>query len=147
MSTDKTQELNDLLSRPLDEVQIEVPLLNATAELRLVEAKVEDNKAQDAKNLNLVWAVTTPIQATNGNTVQPGGYGSKIYHTISLKTTEKYNPAENLARLKMALTGSKSGPFGTPEQYIGQTVMAVLKPEMSEQFGNKTVISRFIKKG
>lgn len=144
---DKAQELNDLLSQPLNEVPTDIPLINGTAELTLNEAKVEDNKKGDGANLNLVFGLNTPMQSTEGKTVSPGGYGSRIYHTISLKKTEKYNPAENLARLRMALTGSKDGAFGPPEQYIGNTVMVVLKPEKSEQFGDKTVISRFIKKG
>jgi len=144
---DRTQELNDLLNKPLDEVPTDMPLLNCTAEIRLDAAKVEANKNGDGSNLNLQFGLTTPATSITGQVVAPGAYGSRFYHTISLKTTEKYNPAENLARLKQALTGSKVGTFGAPEQYIGTTVMAVLKPEKSEQFGDRTTISRFVKKG
>lgn len=144
---DKSQELNDLLNRPLDEVPTDMPLINATAELRLDDIKVSDNKSGDGSNLNCVFGLTTPVQAVSGQMVNPGAYGSKFYHTISLKTTEKYNPAENLARLKQALTGTKAGTFGAPEQYIGSTCMAILKVEKSDQFGDRTTISRFVKKG
>jgi hypothetical protein len=146
MSTN-AQELQDILSQPLNEVPTEIPLINGTAELTLSDVKVETNKKQDGSNLNMTFSLTTPMQSVDGKSVAPGAYGSKIFHTIALKKTEKYNPAEKLARLKMALTGSKEGSFGAPEQYIGATVMAVLKPEMSEQSGNRTVISRFVKKG
>lgn len=144
---DTAQELNDLLNRPLDEVPTEMPLFNTTTELRVDSIKIEDNKAGDGKNMNIVFSLTSPTQSIDGKTVAPGAFGSRIYHTIALKTTEKYNPAENLARLKLALTGSKAGTFGAPEQYIGTTVMAVLKPEKSDQFGDRTTISKFVKKG
>lgn len=147
MSTDRSAELQDLLNTPLDEVPTEAPLINATTELKLVDAKVEANKGGDGNNLNMKWALTTPVQSIDGRTVTPGAYGSMFYHTVSLKKTEKYNPAENLARLKEALTGSKQGTFGAPEQYIGQTVMAVLKAEKSDQYGDSTRISKFIKRG
>lgn len=143
----KEQELAALLETPLDEMPTEMPLINSNVELRLDDAKIEGNKKQTGSNLNLVFAITTPVTAVDGKVVNPGAYGSKIFHTISLEKTEKYNPGENLARLKLALTGSKAGVFGSPAQYIGMTVMAVLKPEKSEQFGDRTVIGRFIKKG
>ena len=145
--SNNAQELQDILSQPLGEVPTDIPLINGNAELRCDDAKVEPNKKGDGSNLNLTFSIITPVQSMDGKTVSPGAYGSKIFHTIALKRTEKYNPAENLARLLLAFTGSKAASFGPPEQYIGQTVMAVLKPEMSEQFGNRTVIARFLKKG
>lgn len=142
-----TDELNALLNTPLNEVPTELPLINGIAELRLVEVKVAANKEDTGSNLNLTFMLTTPIAAVDGKIVSPGAYGSKIFHTISLRKTEKYNPAENLARLKLAFTGTKDGTFGAPEQYVGSTVMAVLKPEKSDQFGDSTRISKFVKKG
>jgi hypothetical protein len=48
--------------------------------------------------------------------------------------------------LKEAILGDKSGSFLPLEQYYGKTVTARTKVESSADYGNQTVIARFIKK-
>jgi len=135
--------LNDLLNSDLSNEKTSMPVLAATlTELTIAEAKVEQNKKQDGSNLNLVFTTTVPLQSTDGKTVNPGW---KIFHTISLKPTDKYNPKENLARLLEAATGSKTGAFSAfLPSAVGCKVMAQLKPDSDPTYGDKTVIARFV---
>jgi hypothetical protein len=136
-------QLNALLNSDLSETPTTRPLLSGLATLKVAEMLVEDNKAKDGSNLNIKFVTTEPMTSTDGRAVNAG---FPIYHTVSLKQTEKYNPKENLARLREAITGSHTGSFAPVEQYIDQVIMAQLKPELSEQFGDKTVIAKFVKK-
>lgn len=136
--------LNALLNSDLSDVPTTRPLLTGLLTLRVKSMKIEPNKAGDGHNLNCEFVTTEPMQSTDGRNVNPG-FG--IYHTISLKVTEKYNPKENLARLREAITGAHTGQFAPVEQYIDQTFMAQVKPELSEQFGDQTKIAKFVKRG
>ena len=137
--------LNSILNADLSGERTSMPVLAAAlTELNIAEAKVESNKKQDGSNLNLVFTTTVPLQSTDGKTINPGW---KLFHTISLKPTEKYNPKENLAKFKLAVTGSQAGGFGDPQSYVGQKVMAQIRPESDPQYGDKTVISRFVPRG
>jgi hypothetical protein len=140
----QVDQLNALLNSDLSEVPTDRPLLNGLAKLKVKAMAVEPNKAKDASNLNCQFALVEPMTAQDGRAVNPGFV---IFHTISLKVTEKYNPQENLAKLREAITGSKTGSFAPVEQYLDMEFMAKLKPQMDEEFGNRTVIGQFVKKG
>jgi hypothetical protein len=148
-------ELQAMLNQPLDEVPTDRPLLQGLAELRLDKGEIKENNKKDGHNLNLEFSTQTIMRAipdAKGNVreVQPG---FKVFHTIALKKTEKYNPAENLAKLKEALTGSKTGGFGDIGQYVGLVCMAKLKAaestnkETGQVYEPRTTIAQFVKKG
>lgn len=139
----QVDQLNALLNSDLSDVPTSRPLLNGLAKLRVKKMATEANKAGDASNLNCEFVTTEPLTATDGRNVNPGFI---IFHTVSLKKTEKYNPSENLAKLREAITGNKAGSFAPVEQYLDMEFMAKLKPELSEQYGDKTVIGQLIKK-
>lgn len=143
---DKLQELNSLLNSELGNVDTSQPLLKGLAELKVIEVTIKDNKAGDGSGINCTFALVNPMIATNG---QPVNAGFKVFHNVSLKETPKYSPAMiqvNIARLREGITGSKAGSFAPVEQYEGMTFMAQLAPKMDDQYGDKTVIARFVKK-
>ena len=140
----QVDHLNALLNTNLDDVPTTRPLINGLVRLKVKEMKIEENKAQDGSNLNCQFALVESVQATDGRTLHPGFV---VFHTVSLKKTEKYNPLENLAKLREAITGDKKGSFAPVEQYLDQEFMAKCRPELSEQYGDKTVIQQFVKKG
>jgi hypothetical protein len=144
--SDKLEELNSLLNTDLGNVETKIPLLKGLAELEVVAVEIKDNKAGDGSGINCTFALTTPMTAVDGRLVSAG---FKVFHNVSLKQTEKYSPEkikENVARLKEGISGTKVGSFSPAEQYIGMKFMAQLAPKMDDQFGDKTVISRFVKK-
>jgi len=140
----QVDQLNALLNSDLKDVPTTRPLLNGLVKLKVRKMSIEENKAKDGNNLNCEFATVEPAVATDGRNVNAG---LVIFHTVSLKETEKYNPLENLAKLREAITGDKAGSFAPIEQYLDMEFMAKVKPELSEQYGDRTVIAQFVKKG
>lgn len=143
---DKLQELNSLLNSDLGNVATSLPLLKGLAELEVIEITIKDNKAGDGSGINCTFALVNPMTSIDG---RPVNAGFKVFHNVSLKETPKYSPEmiqTNIARLKEGITGSKAGSFAPVEQYVGQKFMAQLAPKMDDQYGDKTVIARFVKK-
>lgn len=135
--------LNQLLNSDLSNEETSMPVLAAClAELTIIKSLIEPSKDHQKSNWNLQFSTNAVLRSTTGKDVQPGFKG--VFHTISLTPTEKYNPKQNLARFKEAVTGSKAGSIGDVTQYMGLKILAQLKPEASEQFGDRTVIARFV---
>lgn len=114
--------------------------------LRVGKMEVKPSKTagkEGNKNLNIELQLTEPASLRDGKVVTK----LSIYHTIALTQSEKYDPKQNLARFKEAVTGSKDGAFAPFEQYYGQTVMCNVTIESSEQYGDQNRIKSFIKKG
>jgi hypothetical protein len=145
--SDQLQELNSLLNSDLGGVDTSRPLLKGLAELEVIEAGLRENSAKDGQGVNIVCKTLTDMTDTNGNPVRAG---FKVFINCSLKETPKYSAADikkNLAIIKEGITGTKTGSFLPIEQFIGQKFMAQLTPKLDEQFGDKTVVSRYVKRG
>lgn len=148
--------LNDLLNADLSNIDTEYPVLTAGLyQFKFQAPQVVDTKKQDGnKNLKYeaVLESPSPANTTAGKTVSAG---YKIVQTVYLpkpgQTDEKSLKAteiaqKNLASLKEALTGSKAGGFGNPQQYAGMSFMAQVKVENSPEFGERNSIARFLPK-
>jgi hypothetical protein len=140
----QVDQLNALLNSDLGDVPTTRPLINGLVKLKVKAMAIEENKNKDGHNLNCQFALAEPTTAQDGRVVNPGFV---IFHTVSLKQTEKYNPAENLAKLREGITGDKKGNFAPVEQYLDMEFMAKVKPKLDEEYGDKTVIAQFVKKG
>jgi hypothetical protein len=145
------EELNRLVNTPLDDVPTSVPVLRAcVTTLKVSDAKFEPNQANDGMLLNVIYSTTEPLTSTDGNVIQPGELGSKIFDRISMKITEKCTPQmvqSSLARWKEGVTGSKAGVFGDPQQYIGMVFKARIRPDIDKSgvYADKTVVAGFVK--
>ena len=145
--SDRLQELNSLLNDDLTNVETKRPLLKGLYELEVIEVEIRENNAKDGNSVQFTCALTAPTTAVDGRPV-PAGF--KVFHNISLKETPKYSQGqikENMARAREGITGNKAGSFAPIEQYKGCKFMAQLSPKLDEEFGDKTVIARFVKRG
>lgn len=125
------------------------PLLPANAyRVRVISIKEQPAKDKASTNLEITYALedsATSLPNAKGETkvVSPG---FQIYDTISLKVTEKYHPKERLAKFQHCFLGRALPAFNPLEQYIGQTGTLRLKPEYSDEFGNKMRVADYLAK-
>ena len=137
--------LNELDSMDLSTVPTGVPVLSpGLVEVSVAELTLTPNKKGTGQNLNIKMVLTQPAVDTQGNTVNPG---FPIYDRISLVQTDKYDPRPRLAEFKECFTGTKAGAFNPLEQYLGLTGSVRTKVEQSDEYGTKTVVGRYVKKG
>lgn len=147
--------LNDLLNSDLSQVPTDFPVLKPGLYVFAFQnAQIVDTKARDGnKNLKYECVLVSPSPApTTANKEVQAGF--KMIQTIYLpKAGEEENvkkateiAQKNLAQLKLALTGNKSGGFGSPAQYAGMTFTASVKVENEPAFGEQNRIARFLPK-
>jgi hypothetical protein len=144
----EVDSLQQLLGADLSGVSTAMPVLEPnTYDFTVAKMEIVDNKAKTGKVLvvNLTLA-TAAVAFETHKTINPG---FPLIHRVGLAETDKYTTEDiqrNLASLKEAILGDKSGSFLPLEQYYGKTVTARTKVDASVEFGNQTVIARFIKK-
>lgn len=140
-------QLNALLNADLSTVDTSRPLLKGLANLKCTKAEIVATKNGTGNLTKFTFATQEPMQAIDGRSVNPG---YPVFHQMSLTPTEKYpieRIKEALAKFREGMTGSQAGNFAPIEQYIDMTAMVQLKPVLSDEFGDKTEIARFVKKG
>lgn len=137
----------DPLNMDLSNTDTSMPvLIPGPYALRVNKMEVKNSKTagkEGNQNLNIELVIAEPGQTTTGKTVS----NFKVFHTISLTPSEKYDPAQKLAQFKEAVLGTKEGSFKPFEQYYGQTVVVQLIVESSAQYGDQNKIKSFIKRG
>jgi hypothetical protein len=147
MSLEDIGSAVDPLNMNLSNVDTSMPVLvPGPYVLSVSKMEVKNSKTpgkESNKNLNIELVLTEPAQTTSGKTVS----NFKLYHTISLTSSEKYDPAQKLAQFKEAVLGTKEGSFAPFEQYYGQRVSVQLVVESSVQYGDQNRIKSFIKRG
>ena len=135
----------DLDNLDLSTVETGFPLLpDGIVEVSVSEVSIKPNKAGTGQNLTIKLVTTQPMTDLNGKAINPG---FPVFDLISLTPTAKYDPRPKLAEFKESATGSKTGSFNPPEQYLGAVLTVRLKVERSSEFGDKNRIVRYIKKG
>jgi hypothetical protein len=144
----EVDSLQQLLGSDLSGVSTAMPVLEPnTYDFTIAKMEVVDNKAKNGKVLVISLTLATGAKAfETGKVINPG---FPLITRMGLAETEKYTAEDiqrNLATLKEAILGDKSGSFLPLEQYYGKTVTARTKVESSADYGNQTVIARFIKK-
>jgi hypothetical protein len=151
--TDNIDILNDLENTDLSDVSTDRQLLpKGTFEFVVQSVKIEPNSKNTGMLVNIVLATTQEYESEPDNSgqthIMPAG--SVVFDTISLVQTEKWTKDKILAMCKSfreAVTGDGSGPFSPPEQYEGEYVMANIKIERSEEYGDRNRVARYIKQG
>jgi hypothetical protein len=125
------------LSRPL--VKDKTPM-----EVTIKSIEVVNNKAGTGKNLKLQYTTNETFESTEGKTVNPG---CTLHELVSLVTTDKFDPRENLARIKLAALGTQEGKF-IPSELIGQTMSVIVGIEQDKAglYAPKNRISKYIPK-
>lgn len=103
------------------------------------EAKM--NSKNTGHNLNIALAGISEMPTNDGKSVSPGFV---LFDLVSLVKTDKYNPAEKLAKIQEAVYGAKQNGFKTAEM-VGQRVMLKVTIEDSEEFGQQNRV-KWIKK-
>lgn len=135
--------LNQLLNADLSGEQTAMPVLVAGLyKLLIIRAEVKTNQEKGTQYLEFQFSTTAEARTTAGSSLPAGFRG--VFARISLTTTEKYNPRQNLARLKEAVFGTHEGPFGQPSDYLNKEVLAQCKPSSDPKYGDSTEIVRFV---
>lgn len=144
------QDLTNLFSTDLSNVETVAPLLMAgTYDVKVVEAKITDNKAKDGKNIEFQFVTNYPAVNTKGGKVEAG---HKLYHYLSLKDTDKEGrPRIDMIQRelkKIMDAAGRKGSFGQPSSYLGTTMKVTIDIESDSkgQYGDKNVIRKFIPK-
>jgi len=138
--------IDAMFDEDLQNISTSAPILRpGVYTLALHEVEVKENAKGTGKNLNLVFVTVDPAFTLDDKELKPG---YKVFHTVSLVPTDKYDPKQNLAKLKLSLTGNKAGAFGDPSQYIGLTcnVQMAVQPAKDE-YEARGIIKQFYKPG
>ena len=144
VSSNEVSILNELDTLDLSSIETGVPILPARIySLQVDKVEVVENKKKTGHNLTIELSTVNTEEAEGGKVLNPG---FKVFDLISLVKTDKYNPIEKLAAFKESATGSKSGNFNPPEQYIGAIVQVRLAIEDDKEYGRKNRINRYLKK-
>lgn len=137
--------LDQLNEIDLTNVESSRPLLKeGLIKVKLHSMEIKDQKApKTGKNLNIVLVTeTSNPNREAGKPEVPSGY--KHTETISLVTTDGYNPAERLAAVQECFLGVK-GKF-IPSELIGRVGVVRIKIESDKEFGDKNRVQTWTKK-
>ena len=138
--------LNELQSADLTQVSAVMPLIDdGVHEGEIIEIDTRENSKKTGHLLEMKIALTNPTPATKEGIPCEVNPGYPIFHSISLVRTEKYEPLEKIAELMQAALGTKEGSALPFEQFIGKTVTFRTKVELSDEWGDRARISRFLK--
>ena len=128
----------------LTTVETGIPLLKeGLYDVRVDSMIIKPNKANDGEILETKMVLEQSGESVTGEEVKPG---FPIFHRVSLKITEKYNPARNLAALQDCFLGGRAAEFDT-EEFIGKTGTVKLKIRRDEEYGDSNEVRSFEKKG
>ena len=116
-------------------------------EVRLTQIEVKETKPTD-KNPNgghrlaITTELCTKAETDDGKFVNPGFC---IFDSVSLVSTDNYNPLERLADIQLATLGQQVKGF-KPADYIGKTAIVRVKIEDSDDYGKQNRIARWMVK-
>lgn len=147
--------LNELASVDLNTVQTALPILKkGVYEVLVSEVSFVPNKAQTGQVFNIKFTLVNPAEGEPDDKGNPRtiNAGFPLFDRISaVRTfkedgvTVKYDPLQNFARFKEAVTGTKEGSFMPIEQYQGKRLGVRVGVEDDAQFGRKNTIEKYIK--
>jgi hypothetical protein len=137
----------DALNSDLSSVEAGFPTLEAgTYDCIIADMKVIDQKApKTGKNLE-VTLKTAQQARTHGPNPTTKAPGFPLRDIVGLSATEKYDPRQRLAAIKLAVLGNQDGAFGTPEMYIGKPVTVRIKVESSAEYGDQNRVQAYVQR-
>jgi len=143
-SVDLLQHLNDIDLTTVDRSR---PLIkNGTVATFVIEKmEVRDAKKEGNHNLNIELRMVTPEVPAEGDDGKTINAGYKVFDLVSLAKTDKYNPAEKLADIQLAVFGEQRKGFKI-EEYLNQEVTLTIKVEQSGDYPAQNRVSRWRKK-
>jgi len=141
--------LQQLLGSDLSGVSTAMPVLEPnTYDFTIAKIEAVDNKAKTGKVL--VISLTLAQSAVAFETHKVINAGFPVITRMGLVESDKYSAEDikrNLATFQEAALGERLAAGFLPlEQYYGKTITARTKVESTADFGNQTVIARWIKK-
>ena len=137
----------DILQNDLGNVDLTPTLPKRGAKTLAVISKIEQRQSFSGKPM-ISYEVKTleACPAHNKDVEVAAGYtrGDQIVLERTSRTGEdlSHNVARDLARFKLAVTGSADGAFMPLEQYLDCQVMVEWNVEESEQYGTQARIRR-----
>ena len=135
--------IDSMLNADLSGVDTDFPVLQAgVVSCIIAECALGESKEKKTPGIIMKLTTTQPTVTTSGVTKSAG---FPIRHTIWLNASEKFDPKQNLAQLKLAVFGTKEGAFGDPSLYVGKPVVVRLAIEASEEYGNQNRVKAFVK--
>ena len=124
----------------LTTVDTGIPLLpDGLYEVRVENASVEPSKDGSSQILKLKYSLEQNATSIGGNEVNPG---FPIFDRVSLKVTEKYNPARRLASLMDCFIGQRA-PKLNPEELIGKSGSVRLRIRRDENYGDSNEVKAY----
>ena len=111
----------NILDMDLGSMKTDMPLVKAGLyDLKVLSAKVEDNNKQDGHNLNITFTNTIPAQSTKDETLPPET--ARVFHNVSLKTTQKATPEAVARRVAMFIQALTPAVGGVRMSNLGECV-------------------------
>jgi hypothetical protein len=124
----------------LNTVETGIPLLPEGRYLVRIDGfEKKPSKDGQSENLNIKYTLSEPAKTIGGEDVAPG---FPIFDLISLKVTDKYNPAKRLAAI-MDCFAERASAFET-EDLLGKEGLVQLRIRTSEEYGDKNEVKNYI---
>lgn len=124
----------------LTTVETGIPLLpDGLYEVRVETAEVTPSKDGQSNVLKLKYSLEQKATAIGGAEV---GIGFPIFDRVSLKVTEKYNPARRLAGIMDCFIGSRTARLNS-EDLIGKSGVVRLRVRHDEQYGDSNEVKAY----
>jgi hypothetical protein len=142
-----------LFGQDLTNVSLDRPLLaRGAVAFRVTSCGLEDTKDKSSKNIVIKLATANEEKSSKGEPIKPG---YKLTHYINLSPTSKKGDertdmiVQDLKRFRLACTGSATGSFGDPANYIGSLVVANIdiEDDANSSFGPQNRIKSFVAPG
>jgi hypothetical protein len=106
------------------------------------ETKPTEKNPNGGHRLSITVKLNTKAETVENKIVNPG---FTLFDSVSLVSTENYNPLERLADIQLATLGTQTKGF-VPANFIGKTAIVRVKVEDSDDFGQQNRIARWIPK-
>lgn len=140
----------DILGADLTNVDSTYPVLQVgVVDFVVSDIKTEPTKKGNGHNLTISLKTAMSWNTREG---APRAPGHVIRDNIFLPSGSAASPEavamakQKVAAFKEAVTGSKAGSFGSPDQYIGKPVTARIKIETSADYGDSNRVQAYVRR-
>jgi hypothetical protein len=113
--------------------------------LEIGSVEVKPNKAENGRNLVVVFKTVNESPDASGQQMIQPGYQITKYYPLQQSANEKApDYKRDLAKLQDAVEGTTMGsrPLFQPFNYVGKLVIAKLKIRKDEEYGDSNEISK-----
>jgi hypothetical protein len=137
----------------LGDTKTTIPVIADGTLVNLRLASLKQNTTDKGKSLQWEYDLVDPAPDTDGNTIKPGDFGSKIFEHIALYAKPdakdpKWFEKRIASRIDALLgTGDKGNPKGKPErpnlnaqlvpELLGKSLVAKMRVRKDEYGGNE----------